>query len=371
MYAWKRPPGHRVSPRSAGAPREPDHGLFARRVTRLIAAAGPISVARFMGEANAHYYATRDPLGASGDFTTAPEISQMFGEVIGLWLADLWLRAEPDRPPAYVELGPGRGTLARDALRAMAKAGLTPEPHLVETSPTLRERQADAVADARFHDGLDTLPLDRPLLIIANEFFDALPVHQYIRTDRGWRERTVQLGTQGLHFGQGLLPVDTAIPRALREADVDAIVESAPAALAIGRDLARRIARQGGAALLIDYGYEGPATGDTLQALRRHAMTDPLADVGDSDLTAHVDFTPLAQAARDEGLMVDGPIGQGPFLERLGITERARALARATPDRVADIAAAHRRLCAPDAMGTLFRVMAIRHRDWPQPEGFA
>lgn len=345
------------------------------RLTRMIRASGPISIAQYMAEANAAYYGSRDPLGVDGDFVTAPEISQMFGELVGLCLADAWMRAGAKAGPLYVELGPGRGTLARDALRAMESARVAPKAHLVETSPTLRARQRELVPFARHHDDIDTLPEDGPLLVVANEFFDALPIRQMERTDAGWRERVVvpRAGQEGEAFVAlaGDRPMDAAIPPALRDAPPGSIVESSPASAAIAMGLAQRIARQGGIALFIDYGYEGPAMGDTLQAVRRHERADPFAHVGDTDLTAHVDFTLLGNAARQAGLAVAGPVGQGDFLVRLGIDARAAALAKVSPERGAEIEVARHRLVDPAQMGTLFKVLAVYHPAWPAPGGFA
>jgi SAM-dependent MidA family methyltransferase len=331
---------------------------------------GPIPVAHFMAAANRHYYATRDPLGAAGDFTTAPEISQMFGELIGLWLADLWSRA--DRPDVhYVELGPGRGTLAADALRAMKSTGLEPPVHFVETSPALRERQRERVPGATFHDGVESLPDDRPLLIVANEFFDALPIRQLVRTGDGWRERH-------LGWSQPLFvpvasgpPLDAILPDALRDAPIGSIIETSPASAAIARQLGHRLAAQGGAALIVDYGYEGPAVGDTLQAVRGHAYANPFEEPGERDLTAHVDLATLAEAARAEGARSYGPVGQGALLEALGIRARAERLAQSAPARRDEIAAAMERLTGADAMGTLFKALALTGRDRPEPAGFA
>ncbi|MEO8722221.1 MAG: SAM-dependent methyltransferase [Sphingobium sp.] len=357
---------------------EPLHAgplTLAQRLTRMILASGPISIAQYIAEANAHYYATRDPLGSAGDFTTAPEISQMFGEMVGLCLADVWMRSGRRPNPYYVELGPGRGTLASDALRAMEQAQLAPRVHFVETSPVLRECQQARLAHARFHDDLDTVPEDGPLLVVANEFFDALPIRQIEKTQAGWRERVVvpRPGREGEAFVgmAGERPMEAAVPAALRDAQDGEIYESGPAGAAVGFALAQRIARQGGAALLIDYGYEGPALGDTLQAVRAHKMTDPFDDVGESDLTAHVDFTMLGNVARQAGLRVYGPIGQGAFLTRLGIDARADMLVRTSPDRADEVRIARDRLVNTDQMGDLFRVMAFTHPDWATPEGFA
>jgi len=318
------------------------------RLRRRIAEQGPIKVADYMAEANAHYYATRDPLGAEGDFTTAPEISQMFGELVGIWLADLWVRG--GRPPGarYVELGPGRGTLAEDALRAMRGVGLAPPVELVETSPVLRAAQAERLL-ARWHDDLSTLPQGGPLLVVANEFFDALPVHQYAADGR---ELTVAL----------------ADGRFVREGE--AVTETSPASLAVAADLAGRIAAQGGAALIVDYGPMRSGTGDTLQSLARHAYADPFEAPGERDLTAHVDFEALADAARAAGARVFGPVEQGAWLKAMGIDVRAAALARAAPERAADIMADRDRLTAPDQMGRLFKAMALVAPSWPDPAGF-
>lgn len=334
-----------------------------------IALQGPISVAHFMAAANRHYYATRDPLGAEGDFTTAPEISQMFGELLGAWLADIWDRA--GRPRAhYVELGPGRGTLAADALRAMRSAGLTPDVHLVETSPTLRSRQLEKLPGAVFHDGIDSLPDDASLLIVANEFFDALPVRQLIRSAEGWRERHVAWGPP-LFVPVARGPrLDDILPKPLRDAPPGSIIETSPASAAIARQLGHRLANQGGAALIIDYGYEGPAIGETLQAVRGHAFVNPFEEPGERDLTAHVDFATLAEAARAEGARTHGPVAQGSLLHALGISARAERLTAGAPERSDEFAGAVERLTASDSMGELFKALALVSPSWPQPAGF-
>jgi len=342
---------------------------LAQRLTRAIERGGAIPVAQFMAEANAHYYATRDPLGTDGDFTTAPEISQMFGELCGLWLADLWLRAGSP-PAAYAELGPGRGTLAVDALRAMRAVRLEPPVHFVETSPVLRAAQADRLPQARWHDAVASLPDTLPLLVVANEFFDALPVRQLIATEQGWRERLVALGEGGFVPVAGAQRMDAAIPPLLRDAPEGTIVETSPAAAAVAAEIAARLADQGGAALFIDYGHSGPAAGDTLQAVRNHGFADPFADPGERDLTAHVDFTALAKEGRAAGLKVFGPVGQGEWLNGLGLAARAASLAKAAPHRAHEITAARDRLSKPAEMGQVFRVLAFVSADWPAPEGF-
>lgn len=306
-----------------------------------------------MAAANARYYATRDPLGRAGDFVTAPEISQIFGELIGLALADVWIRAGRPQPVAYVELGPGRGTLASDAARAMGAAGLAPAVHLVETSPRLRGRQAELLPQASWHESLATLPSDRPLLVVANEFFDALPIRQWV----GGRERRVATGEDG---GLRVEPVPPG-----------EVVEESPSARAIARHLGERLAGQGGVAIIVDYGYLGPARGDTLQAVAAHRSVDPFALPGEVDLTAHVDFAALAQAASDGGAVVAGPVGQGAWLRAIGIEARAAALAAAAPHRAGEIGAAVARLTDATAMGELFRVLALSAPGWPLPEGLA
>ncbi len=335
-----------------------------------IAAARATTVADYMAAANSHYYATRDPLGAAGDFTTAPEISQMFGEMIGVWIADLWARAGS---PAfrYVELGPGRGTLAADALRAMARFGCAPQTiHFVETSPALRAAQLARVPTALHHDAIDDLPSDGAAIIVANEFFDALPVHQYVRTSGGWRERMVERQGDRLIAVPGETPADDIVPAALRAAPTGSIVETAPASAAVMQSCAFRLARLGGAMLVIDYGYRGPAVGDTLQAVKAHRFANPFADPGEVDLTTHVDFTALGDAARNAGVAVGTLATQGDWLQRLGIDARLQSLAAAAPERATELQSQRDRLVAADAMGELFKVMAITAPGWPSPAGF-
>lgn len=347
----------------------PPEGLGAI-FARLIAATGPIPIAHYMAEANARYYTSRDPLGAAGDFVTAPEISQMFGELIGLWLADIWQRAGSPDGVCYVELGPGRGTLARDALRAARQAGLTPEVHFVETSPALTALQRAAHPGAIWHHDLSSLPSDRPLLVVANEFLDALPVRQMVRTTGGWRERMVGIGENGtLVPVAGSRPMDAAVPARLAGAGEGAIIETSPAAATAVQEVAARLAAQGGAALFIDYGYGEPQLGSTLQAVRAHRKVDVFTDPGEADLTALVDFGTLAGVAESAGARWLGTSGQGAWLAALGIGARAAALARAAPRAAESIEAAVHRLTAPAEMGTLFKVMGLAAPTWPDGAG--
>lgn len=349
---------------------EAAEGSLTDRLARAITLAGSIPVSQFMAAANAEYYARDSVIGAAGDFITAPEISQMFGELIGAWAADLWDRAgRPD--VAYVELGPGRGTLAADALRVMAKAGLSPAVHFVETSPRLRAQQVDRVPDAVWHSDLSTLPDDVPLLVIANEFFDALPIEQLMRRGESWVRRLVACqDTLFLPIAGNPVP-DDVVPEHLRDAAPGSIIESSPAGVAAVRTIAGHLATQGGAALIVDYGYDGPAVGDTLQAVRSHGFANPFDRPGEVDLSAHVDFGVLGAAAMTAGATVHGPTPQRDFLGQLGIAARAATLARGAPHRAEDIADAHQRLTSPDEMGTLFRAMALTGGGWPEPGGFA
>jgi NADH dehydrogenase [ubiquinone] 1 alpha subcomplex assembly factor 7 len=337
---------------------------------RLIAATGPISLMQYMGEANARYYTSRDPLGAAGDFITAPEISQMFGELIGLWLADIWMRAGRLEPVHYVELGPGRGTLARDALRVAARQGLVPQVHFVEGSSALKQIQLSALPEARWHHDLSSLRDDGPILLVANEFLDALPIRQLVMTEAGWRERMVACQDGRFVAIAGNRPMDAAVPEERRQAAPGTILETCPGAATAVDEVARRLARQGGAALFIDYGYAEPRFGSSLQALRAHRMVDPFVEPGEADLTAHVDFATMAQVATAQGCRWLGTVPQGHWLTALGIDARAAALSRAAPDQAEAIDAARHRLVAPEQMGELFKVMALAGPDWPEGAGF-
>jgi NADH dehydrogenase [ubiquinone] 1 alpha subcomplex assembly factor 7 len=361
---------------------EGEAGPLAQLLADEIRRGGPISIAEYMALALGHprhgYYITRDPLGPDGDFTTAPEVSQFFGELIALWCVDLWQRAGSPSPLHLVELGPGRGTLMRDMLRA---ARVVPEAlaafriHLVETSPVLRARQEEALRDAAcpvaWHDSIVSLP-QGSRVVIANEFFDALPVRHYERRNGRWHERLVTLAAEG--FAPCLSPVpiaDALVPQPLREAPEGAVAETSPASLATMDALAQAIARNGLGALVVDYGHTRPGHGETLQAIRGHDKVSPFAQPGEADLTAHVDFSAMAATAEAAGARVWPVLTQGTFLKRLGIDLRARQLMRhADPKQARDIEAAQARLTAPDAMGQLFKVLALTHPDAPCPAAF-
>jgi len=339
-----------------------------------ISQTGPISLAEYMTDCLLHpqhgYYTTRDPLGASGDFITAPEISQMFGEVIGLALAQSWMDQAQPAPFTLAELGPGRGTLMADILRVGAAVpGVldAAEVHLVEASPHLQTAQAERVPQATWHRDVSTLP-DQPLFLIANEFFDALPLRQFTRDAAGWREHMVGLDDSGaLAIG-----LSAAAPLALLDHRLDDtkpgdVVEIMPALPGIATEVSRRIAQRGGAALIIDYGDWG-SQGDTFQAVRAHEKTDPLAAPGTADLTAHVDFAAIAAAADPAKFTRLTP--QGVFLERLGITQRAQTLAEGMTGAALDShIAAHRRLTHPDEMGHIFKVIGVFPAETSPPPG--
>jgi SAM-dependent MidA family methyltransferase len=344
-----------------------------REIRDLIAVEGPITVERYMALALGHptlgYYMTRDPLGAAGDFTTSPEISQMFGELVGLWAVETWSLMGCPSQLRLVELGPGRGTLMADTLRASrVMPGFTNAVavHLVETSPVLREAQARALKNSgaaiSWHSRLDEIP-SGPAIVIANEFFDALPIRQFVRGERGWYERVIGLDGDG-QFRFGVAP--DPLPRLNAAGNPGDILEVNEAGLTFAHDLASRLVRQGGAALIIDYGHLRSGPGDTLQAVCRHAFADPLAEPGLADLTAHVDFAALARVAGDTGASLHGPVLQGGFLRALGIEARAERLKRsATPGQAEAVEAALQRLTGPGpgGMGELFKVIALSHPD--------
>jgi len=353
------------------------------RIVRHIRRQGPISVAAFMAMAlhdpRAGYYARHDPLGRTGDFITAPEISQIFGELVGLWVADLWQRLGRPDPVVLAELGPGRGTLMADLLRAAATVPgfrRALRLYLIEASPLLRAEQQHrlAAADPRFVDSIEALP-PAPLLLLANEFLDALPIRQLVRGHLEWGERLVGLDAEDrLAFVEG--PESPALtllfPAALRALPPGSIVEICPAAAALAAALGERFACSPGAALVIDYGYFPSRPGPTLSALRHHQPVGVLDNPGDADLSAHVDFAALAEATRAAGAAIWGPVPQGRFLAALGAETRLGALsARAGPEQQALLESGVRRLIDPAEMGTLFKAMAATSPGLPAPAGFS
>ena len=354
-------------------------------IRRRIAAAGPMPVAEFMqlclADSEHGYYTTRDPFGARGDFITAPEISQMFGELIGLWMAALWQQMGAPANIRIIELGPGRGTLLKDAMRAVQ---VTPKfraaavLHLVEISPILeaqQERTLEHLSMPMFwHPALVDVPKG-PAIIIANEFFDALPVNQAVKTGHGWHERQIEIDSNGnlaFTISPNSIPYfETLLAPPLRAAPEHSIFEWRADTMAF--DLGRRIADHGGAALVIDYGHAESAVGETLQAIGQHAFVDPLTAPGQIDLTAHVDFQALARAVEAMGANGFGPIEQSQFLRRLGIESRSTALmAEATPDAAANIVTGLARLIGNgrNGMGQIFKAAAFAHPSVGVPPGF-
>jgi SAM-dependent MidA family methyltransferase len=355
---------------------------LAEKLIGLIRAKGPIPVADYvriaLTDPSHGYYMTRDPFGAGGDFVTAPEVSQMFGELIGLFFAQAWEdRGRPARLH-LVELGPGRGTLMADMLRAIAQVRpdliAAADVVLVEASPALRGVQEKMLEgqDVEWVENFSAVADDAPLFLVANEFFDALPCRQLVKTADGWHERMVAEDGGRLVFatGPGIVPPEI-VPERLRNAAPGAIFETSPEALALMREIARRIAKAGGAALIVDYGHTESGIGDTLQVVKAHQHVAPLSEPGEADLTFHVDFAALAASARAAGAQVCGPMPQGAFLSALGIGLRAERLKRAQPDAAAEIEAALTRLTDPGAMGTLFKAMAITDGHSRALPGFA
>jgi len=352
------------------------------RIASLIAAQGPLSIAQFMAmsalDPQYGYYTTRDPLGVGGDFVTAPEISQMFGELAGLWCVQAWF--DQGRPPhaRLVELGPGTGSLMEDALRA---AKLAPEFReaveivMVDANPALVARQKARLANAgvsvTWQAQFDESLCNWPLFLIANEFFDALPIRQFVQTARGWCENMVTLdANQNLALGLSPAPFPLDIPSGRGEATDGAVYETSPASTALAEEIGRAIATRGGGALIVDYGYFGAGFGDTLQAVGEHQFRDVLTQPGEIDLSAHVDFEALAHAAKRGGAVSYGPVTQGELLTGLGILNRMMNLQRQNPGDREEIAVAVDRLINPDQMGTLFKALAILPHGAPTPPGF-
>lgn len=342
-----------------------------KSLRRLIRETGPISLAHYMGESNARYYASRDPLGGQGDFITAPEVSQMFGELVGLWLADLWVRMGSRKHLHYVELGPGRGSLARDALTTAARYEFAPQVHFVETSATLRGLQREKFPGCHHHHDTSTLPDDAPLLIVANEFFDALPVHQLVRAADGWFERMIGLDGDAFTYTAGKERMDHLVPSGWARASQGSLIETSPAAAAVMGEIGQRLSNQGGAALIIDYGQTELRAGATLQALKDHKKIDVFAHPGEADITAHVDFELLQKVARQHGADVMGVQMQGEWLRQMGIDTRLEALQRRNPREADKLRRQRDRLVESSQMGTLFKVLGVCGRRWPIGVGFA
>jgi NADH dehydrogenase [ubiquinone] 1 alpha subcomplex assembly factor 7 len=360
----------------------PNESPLASELRRMILMEGPITVERYMGLCLGHpqygYYMTRDPLGAAGDFTTAPEISQMFGELIGLWVAQCWIDMGQPNPVRLVECGPGRGTLMSDALRAvLAVPGLRQAlfVDLIETSPVFKARQLRALSGCGFavnwHADLATVPKGAPLIVLGNEFLDALPIRQYVRQDGQWHERLVGIEADHLVFG---LARDCE-PSIQHDAPQGSLLELNVIAAGFVKELAQRLKDEGGAALFLDYGNVKSGLGDTLQAIKQHAFVAPLSTPGEADITAHVDFDALIRVAQSVGLPHYGPLEQGAFLRALGLDVRAENLlgkAKDDSQRQA-IFSAHKRLTdtTPTGMGRLFKAIAFAASGQPAPPAFA
>ncbi|MGA7710343.1 MAG: SAM-dependent methyltransferase [Rhizomicrobium sp.] len=354
---------------------------LATSIADLIAAEGPLSIAQYMTLCLHHpdhgAYAARETIGT--DFTTSPEISQTFGELCGLWVAQAWHDQRRPKRPRLVELGPGRGTLMADALRAIESAApeflADGDVVLVEASPLLQDQQREklktSTADISWLPRFDDTLRDRPLYLIANEFFDCLPIRQFVKTARGWCERMVTLQEGALAFALAPIAVSPAmIPPDRADAPEGGVAEFAPAAVAYAQEISAIIAAKGGAALVVDYGYDAPGFGETLQAVASHNFANVLADPGGSDLSAHVDFMALARAALAGGALAYGPVTQCNFLADLGIGPRAERLMIANPTKAHSIAAAIDRLVNPNGMGSLFKALAIAPKNVPPPPGF-
>lgn len=354
-----------------------------KRIAETIASQGPISIAEFMTlslhDPQGGAYASRNPIGAGGDYITSPEVSQTFGEMCGLWLVQCWHNQKQPKKPMLVELGPGRGTMIRDVLRTFHSAARKflneAEVVLVEASPVLEAMQREALKDSpapvRWVKSFSDIVVDRPLYLLANEFFDCLPIHQYLKTEYGWCEKMVGAKDDALILGLKQLPVpDAVLPPGFENAPMGGVYETNPGAEAIMGDIGRGIAAHGGAALVIDYGYTAPAYAETLQAIKRHKYADVLSAPGSCDLSAHVDFSALLRAGGVEGVMTSGPVDQGDFLAELGIEIRAQRLILANANDAKIIVDGVKRLIDPKAMGALFKAVALTRKSDGAPPGF-
>ncbi|MDI9409539.1 MAG: SAM-dependent methyltransferase [Candidatus Pacebacteria bacterium] len=390
---WSEPVGSALALLEDGALIEDDDDfaeyeayMSVQNLEELIALrleSGPMAVAEYMRLIVAHpvlgYYATRDPFGKAGDFVTAPEVSQMFGELLGLWCAHVWGLMGSPKKVQLVELGPGRGTLMADALRACGQAAPSflqaVNVHLIEVSPVLREKQKNAMSGhpVQWHDSLNTVP-EGPMILLANEFFDAMPVHQLVKTQNGWCERQVYRAKDGgLKFtvDQRPSPLVSFLHPQVAVSGLGSIAEISPKSCAVARAIRKRLDQFGGVALVIDYGHETSATGETLQAIRHHQPHDILTHPGSADVTAHVDFGAVGRNISNRSVQVSGPVTQGFFLQRLGIIERAATLAKAQqPERQREIARQVERLTAVREMGELFKVMVAASKNLPVLPGF-
>lgn len=349
--------------------------VFENVIRKKIETDGAMDIGTFMSLVVAQYYKTRDPFGVDGDFTTAPEISQMFGELIGAWLADMWMQMGSPAPFTVVECGPGRGTLMVDILRATRHVEgfhRGAQVCLIETSPVLQEKQRAVLREFDFihwREAIEEVPVRGPVLLIGNEFLDALPVRQFMRDHAGWQERVVRVEDGQLCFGfeqaeksvLSLLPALTVTQK---------IYEVSPARLDFAKTCCTLLEQAGGAALFIDYGYTKRVAGDTLQAVRGHQYTDVLGFVGMSDLTAHVDFVALEEAVAAQNGQFFGIVSQGEFLQALGIRRRAQVLQQAFPARSSEIDSALNRLISPSEMGDIFKVTGFGYGYNFTPAGF-
>lgn len=354
---------------------------LARSLARRIHAFGPITIEQYMREVLTHprhgYYVARQPFGAHGDFVTAPDVSQMFGELIGAWMSHTWQAMGSPQGVRIVEVGPGRGTLMRDLLRAAGPMRAAAQAHLVEVSESLKGTQRETLAgsawDIHWHRSFDEVP-EGPVLLVANELFDALPIRQFERAAGRWHERLVDTDEhERFRFVRSPQPSPAAalLPQEVRVGAPDgAVAEVSPDAIALATRIARRVAQHGGAALAIDYGAAQPEARDTLQAVSGHRRHDVLTAPGSADLTAHADFAVLARAAQQAGAHTQGPVFQRDFLLQLGLAQRAAALTRVNPARQAEIASAVRRLTDDAEMGTHFKVLGITHPALPALPGF-